>query len=106
MVSNSRRRRGSAPSEEIQLPLHATLQPSLEHIEAFLADEAKEMEHLAAQHLITLSQNHPSTARETSSQEQERLRQDEEYEQTLKDQEANEEDDDEDYWQSYYEQLF
>ena len=94
------------PPEEVQLPLHATLQPSLEHIEAFLADEAKEMEHLAAQHLITLSQNHPSTASETSSQEQERLRQEEEYEQTLKDKEANEEDEDEDYWQSYNEQLY
>ena len=42
------------PPEEVQLPLHATLQPSLEHIEAFLADEAKEMEHLAAQHLLTI----------------------------------------------------
>ena len=94
------------PPEEAQLPLHATLQPSLEHIEAFLADEAKEMEHLAAQHLLTLSQNHPSTASETSSQEQERLRQEEEYEQTFKDQEANEEDQDEDYWKQYYEQLY
>ena len=93
------------PPEEVQLPLHAMLQPSLEHIDAFLADEAKEMEQLAAQHLLTMSQQHPSTASETSSQEQERLRQEEEYEQTLKDQEANEEDQDEDYWQQYYEQL-
>ena len=31
------------PPDEVQLPLHATLQRSLEHIEAFLADEAKEM---------------------------------------------------------------
>ena len=44
------------PPDEVQLPLHATLQPSLEHIEAFLADEAKEMEHMAAQHLLKLSQ--------------------------------------------------
>ena len=94
------------PPEEVQLPLHATLQPSLEHVEAFLADEAKEMEHMAAQHLLKLSQNHPSTASETSLQEQERLRQEEEYEQTLKDQEANEEDEDEDYWKSYNEQLY
>ena len=75
------------PPEEVQLPLHAMLQPSLEHIDAFLADEAKEMEQLAAQHLLTMSQNHPSTASETSSQEQERLRQEEEYEQALKEQE-------------------
>ena len=94
------------PPEEVQLPLHATLQPSHEHIEAFLADEAKEMEHLAAQHLLTLSQNHPSTASETSSQEQKRLRQEEEYEQTLKDQEANEENQDEDYWKQCHEQLY
>ena len=94
------------PPEEVQLPLHATLQPSLEHIETFLEDEVKEMELLAAQHLVTLSQNHPSTASETSSQEQERLRQDEAYEQALKDKEANEEDEDEDYWQSYNEQLY
>ena len=93
------------PPEEVQLPLHATLQPSLEHIEAFLADEAKEMEHLAAQQLLNLSQNYPSTESETSSQEQERLRQEEEYEQALKDQEANEEDQDEDYWKQYNEQL-
>ena len=86
--------------------MHATLQLSLEHIEAFLADEAKEMEHLAAQNLLTLSQNHPSTASETSSQDQERLRQEEEYEQALKDQEANEEDQDEDYWKQYWEQLY
>ena len=78
------------PPGEVQLPLHAMLQPSLEHIADFLADEAKEMEHLAAQHLLTLSQNHPSSASETSSQEQERLCQEEEYEQALKDQEANE----------------
>ena len=29
------------PPEEVQLPLHATLQPSLEHIEDFLADQSK-----------------------------------------------------------------
>ena len=40
-----------------------------------------------------------------SSQEQERLRQEEEYAQTLAYQEANEEDEDKDYWKSYYEQL-
>ena len=93
------------PPEEVQLPLHAMLQPSLEHIDAFLADEAKEMEQLAAQHLLTMSQNHPSTASETSSQEQERLRQEEEYEQALKEQEENEEDQDDDYWKQYWEQL-
>ena len=93
------------PPDEVQLPLHAMLQPSIEHLETFLADEAKEMEQLAAQHLLTLTQNKPSSASETSSQEQERVRQEEEYEQALAEQEANEEDEDEDYWQSYYEQL-
>ena len=93
------------PPDEVQLPLHAMLQPSIEHIETFLADEAKEMEQLAAQHLLTLTRNKPSSASETSSQEQERLRQEEEYEQALAEQEANEEYEDEDYWQSYYEQL-
>ena len=34
----------SSPPDEDQLPLHAMLQPSIEHIEAFLADEAQEME--------------------------------------------------------------
>ena len=91
------------PPDEVQLPLHAMLQPSIEHLETFLADEAKEMEQLAAQHLLT--QNKPSSASETSSQEQERLRQEEEYEQALEEQEENEEDEDEDYWKSYYEQL-
>ena len=96
------------PSDEVQLPLHALLQPSLEHIffDAFLADEAEEMEHLAAQHLLTLSQKNPSSESETSSQEQERLREEAEYDQALKDQEANEEDQDEDYWKHYNEQLF
>ena len=93
------------PPDEVQLPLHAMLQPSIEHIENFLADEAKEMEQLSAQHLLTLTQNKPSSASETSSQEQERLRQEEEYEQALAEQEANEEDEEEDYWKSYYEQL-
>ena len=53
-----------------------------------------------AQHLLTMSQNHPSTASETSSQEQERLRQEEEYEQALKEQEENEEDQDDDCWEA------
>ena len=93
------------PPDEVQLPLHAMLQPSIEHLETFLADEAKEMEQLAAQHLLKLTQNKPSSASETFSQEQERLRQEEEYEQALAEQEADEENEDEDYWQSYYEQL-
>ena len=94
------------PPDEVQLPLHATLQPSLEHIEHFLADEAKEMELLAAQHLLTMSQNQPSIESETSSQEEERIRMELEYEQALQDKEAEEEDQDEDYWKQYYEQLY
>ena len=35
------------PPDEVQLPLHALLQPSMEQLEHFLADEAKEMEFLA-----------------------------------------------------------
>ena len=92
------------PPDEPQLPLHALLQPSMESIEEFLSDEAKEMELIAQQHLLTLTQNKPSSASETSSQEQKRLRQEEEYEQTLAEQEAN--DEDEDYWKSYNEQLY
>ena len=93
------------PPEEVQLPLHATLQPSIEQLEHFLADEKQEMEFLAAQHLQTMSQNHPSTESETSSQEEERIRLELEYEQALQDREAEEEDQDEDYWKQYYEQL-
>ena len=91
--------------EEVQLPLHAMLQPSLEHLDTFLADEAKEMEQLAAQNLLTMSQNNPSTESETSSQEEERIRLELEYEQALQDREAEEEDQEEDYWKQYYEQL-
>ena len=91
--------------EDVQLPLRAVLQPSIQHLENFLADEAQEMEQLADQHLLTLTRNDPSSESETSSQEQERLLQEEEYAQALADQEANEEDEDEDYWKSYYEQL-
>ena len=49
------------PPEEVQLPLHAMLQPSIEQLEDFLADEAKEMEFLAAQHLLNKSRNTAST---------------------------------------------
>ena len=80
--------------------------PSLEHVEHFLADEAKEMEQLAAQHLLTVSQNQSSKESETSSQEEERLRLELEYEQALQDREAEEEDQDEDYWKQYWEQLY
>ena len=76
----------------------------MENIEAFLADELKEMEHEAAQHLLTLSHSRPSPASDSSSYEQERRRQDEELDQLEKEQEENEED--EGYWKSYYEQLY
>ena len=93
--------------DEVQLPLHAMLQPSMEQLEHFLADEAKEMEILAAQHLLTMSQTKPSSDKEseTSSQEEERIRLELEYEQALQDREAEEEDQDEDYWKQYYGQL-
>ena len=94
------------PPEEVQLPLHATLQPSLEHLDAFLADDKREKESLAAQHTRTVSQKYPSSESETSSQEQERLREEADYDQALKDQEANEEDQDDDYWKQYWEQLY
>ena len=95
------------PPDEVQLPLHAVLRPSMEQLETFLADEAKEMEILAAQHLLTMSQTKPSSDKEseTSSQEEERMRLELEYEQALQDREAEEEDQDEDYWKQYYEQL-
>ena len=94
------------PPDEVQLPLHAMLQPSLEHVEQFLADEAKEMEQLAAQNLLTMSQNQPSMESETSSQEEERIRLELEYEQALQDREAEEADQDEDYWKQHWEQLY
>ena len=94
------------PPDEVQLPLHAVLQPSMEQLSDFLADEKKEMEFLAAQHLLTMSQNQSSKESETSSQEEERLRLELEYEQALQDREAEEEDQDEDYWKQYYEQLY
>ena len=76
----------------------------MQNIEAFLEDEMKEMEHAAAQHLLTMSQSRPSPASDSSSSDQERRRQDEEHDQLMKEQEENEEDDD--YWKSYYEQLY
>ena len=96
----------SSPPDEVQLPLHALLQPSLQNIEAFLDDEVQEMELAAAQHLLAMSQNKPSPASDSSSDEKERQRQDEEYQKMIEEQEANEEDEDEDYWRSYYEQLY
>ena len=96
----------SSPSDEVQYPLHAMLQPSIENLEAFLADEVKEMELEAAQHLLTISQSKPSPASASFSYDQERRRQDEEYDTMVEEQEANEEDEDEDYWKSYYEQLY
>ena len=93
------------PPDEVQLPLHALLQPSMEQLEHFLADEAKEMELLAAQHALSMSQQESSKESETSSQEEERIRLELEYEQALQDREAEEEDQDEDYWKQYNEQL-
>ena len=97
-------RSSTASQDDVQYPLHALLQPSMENIEAFLEDELKEMEHEAAQHLLTMSQNQPASASDSSSYEQERRRQEEELDQLEKEQEENEED--EDYWRSYYEQLY
>ena len=99
-------RSSTTSHDDVQYPLHALLQPSMENIEAFLADEMKEMEQEAAQHLLALSQSRPSQASDSSSSEQERRRQDEEYDQKAQEQEENEEDEDEDYWRSYYEQLY
>ena len=93
------------PPDEVQVPLHAVLQPSMESIEEFLADEAKAKELKAFQELLSMSQQESDKESETSSQEEERLRQEQEYEQALKDREAEEEDQDEDYWRQYNEQL-
>ena len=93
------------PPDEVQLPLHAVLQPSMESVEEFLADEAKAKELKAFQELLSMSQQESDKESETSSQEEERLRQEQEYEQALKDREAEEEDQDEDYWKQYNEQL-
>ena len=96
----------SSQQDEDLLPLHELLKPSIESVEAFLADEAKEMELAAAQHLLTMSQNQPSPASDSSSDEAERQRQDEEYQRMLEEQQANEEDQDEDYCKSYNEQIY
>ena len=93
------------PPDEVQLPLHAVLQPSMESVEEFLADEAKAKELKAFQELLSMSQQESDKESETSSQEEERLRQEQEYEQALQDREAEEEDQDEDYWRQYNEQL-
>ena len=93
------------PPDEVQLPLHAVLQPSMESIEEFLADEAKAKELKAFQELLSMSQQESDKESETSSQEEERLRQEQEYEQALQDRQAEEEDQDEDYWKQYNEQL-
>ena len=82
----------SSQLDEDLLPLHALLTPSIESVEAFLADEAQEMELAAAQHLLTMSQNKPSPASGSSSDETELQRQDEEYQRMVEEQEANEED--------------
>ena len=61
----------STTSDEVQYPLHAMLQPSMQNLEAFLDDEVKEMELAAAQHLLTMSQSKPSPASDSSSHDQE-----------------------------------
>ena len=96
----------SSPPDDNQLPLHAMLQPSIENLEAFLADQVQEVELEAAQHLLTMFQSKLSPASDSSSSDQERRRQDEEYDKMVEEQEANEEDEDEDYWRSYYKQLY
>ena len=78
----------SSQPDEDQLPLHALLKPSIESVEAFLAVEAKEMELAAAHHLLTMSRNQPSPASDSSSDEAERQRQDEEYQRMLEEQQA------------------
>ena len=39
--------------EEVKYPLHEMIAPSMEHIEAFLADEKKEKEQASAKNLLT-----------------------------------------------------
>ena len=96
-VSGAIRLSSTTSPDEVQYPLHAVLQASMQNIEAFLQDEMQEMEHVAAEHLLTMSQSKPSPASDSSSHDQELRRQDEEQEET---------EEDEDYWRSYYEQLY
>ena len=96
----------SSTPDADQLPLHALLQPSIESIEEFLADEAKEMELLAAHHLLTMSQSQPSPENISTSDEEERQRQEEEYARMVEEQQIIEEDAEEDYWKSYNEQIY
>ena len=91
--------------DELQYPLHEVLEPSIQNIEAFLADEKKEQEQASAQNLLTMSQSMPSPDSDSSSAAQERQREDEEHDKLVEDQKENEEDFD-DYWRSHYEDLY
>ena len=73
---------GSTPSEEdVTYPLHEMLQPSLQNIEAFLADEKKEKEQVSAKSFVTMSRHMPSTDSDSSSSTNQawRKKDDEEY---------------------------
>ena len=93
----------STPTEEeVQYPLHEMIAPSLEHIEAFLADEKKEKEQASAKSLLTMSRHMPSPDSASSSSNQALCKKDdEEYARLVEERKADEEDF-EGYWESRY----
>ena len=61
----------STPTEEeVKYPLHEIIAPSMEHIEAFLADEKKEKEQASAKSVLTMSRHMPSPDSASSSSDQ------------------------------------
>ena len=84
----------STPTEEeVKYPLHEMLEPSLQNIEAFLADEKKEKEQTSAKSFVTMSRHMPAPDCDSSSSNQAlRKKDDEEYARLVEERKADEED--------------
>ena len=88
--------------EEVKYPLHEMLEPSLQNIEAFSADEKKEKEQASAKSFVTMSRHMPSPDSDSSSPNQAmRKKDDKEYARLVEERKADEEDF-EDYWETRY----
>ena len=110
---------GPPPNEEeVKYPLHEMIAPSLEHIEAFLADEKKEKEQASARDVHTMSWPTPSPESDSSSSTQlrpspaelareqaQRKKDEEEYARLVAERKADEEGF-EGYWESRYAYLY
>ena len=97
----------STPTEEeVKYPLHEIIAPSMEHIEALLADEKKEKEQTSAKSVFTMSRHMPSPESASSSSDQTlRKKDDEEYARLVDERKADEEDF-EGYWESRYANIY